>query len=134
MGERVLPLLLALATAQAGAADTPASQLAAWARQAGMPVTAFSAPRGEALFRRRHATAGGEEAGCASCHTADPRNPGRTRAGKTIEPLAPAATPTRFTDAAKTEKWFARNCGDVLGRPCTAMEKGDFVTWLIQIK
>lgn len=127
-------LLLALTVAQAGAADSPASQLAAFAREAGTPVSAFSAPRGEALFRGRHARAGGEEMGCFTCHTADPRNPGRTRAGKSIDPLAPAATPARFSDAAKTEKWFARNCGDVLGRACTAAEKGDFLTWLISIK
>jgi hypothetical protein len=48
--------------------------------------------------------------------------------------MAPAITPTRFSDAAKTEKWFSHNCGDVLGRQCTAAEKGDFLTWLIGIK
>lgn len=131
---RVSALLLALAAAPAGAADTPASQLAGWAKEAGTPVSAFSTTRGEALFSGKHAKAGGEEGGCYSCHTADPRNPGRTRAGKAIEPLPPAVTPTRFTDAAKTEKWFARNCGDVLGRPCTAAEKGDFLTWLMSIR
>lgn len=126
--------LLLIAATQASAADSPASQLAGWAREAGVPVSAFSAARGEALFRGKHAQAGGEAVGCFSCHTADPRNPGRTRAGKTIEPLPPALTPARFSDAAKTEKWFARNCGDVLGRACTAEEKGDFLTWLISIK
>jgi uncharacterized protein DUF1924 len=134
MREFCAVLMLALATAQAGAADTPASQLAAWAREAGTPVSAFSATRGEALFRGKHARAGGEEGGCYSCHTDDPRNPGRTRAGKAIEALAPTVTPARFSDVAKTEKWFARNCGDVLGRPCTAEEKGDFLTWLMSIK
>lgn len=134
MRELGATLVLALAVAQAAAADSPASQLATFAREAGTPVSAFSAARGEALFRGKHANAGGEEVGCFSCHTADPRNPGRTRAGKTIEPLAPAMTPSRFSDAAKTEKWFTRNCGDVLGRPCTAAEKGDFLTWLISIK
>jgi hypothetical protein len=127
-------LLLVTIAAQAGAADSPASQLAGWAEQAGTPVSAFSAARGEALFRGRHGSAGGDEVGCFSCHTTDPRKPGRTRAGKTIDPMAPAITPTRFSDAAKTEKWFSRNCGDVLGRPCTAAEKGDFLTWLIGIK
>jgi hypothetical protein len=129
-----IALVLALAATQAGAAGTPESQLAGWAREAGTPVSAFSAARGEALFRGKRARAGGEEGGCYSCHTEDPRKPGRTRAGKAIEPLAPALTPARFTDAAKTEKWFSRNCGDVLGRPCTAAEKGDFLTWLIGIK
>lgn len=129
-----IALVLALATTQAWAADTTASQLAGWAREAGTPVSAFSAARGEALFRGKHVRPGGEEGGCFSCHTDDPRKPGRTRAGKAIDPLAPAVTPARFGDAAKTEKWFARNCGDVLGRPCTAAEKGDFLTWLMNIK
>lgn len=125
---------LALFASQALAVDGASAQLEGWARQAGVAVTEFSAARGEALFRGRHTAAGGESVGCSGCHTDDPRQPGRTRAGKTIEPLAPALTPTRFSDEAKTEKWFSRNCGDVLGRPCTAMEKGDFVTWLIGIK
>jgi uncharacterized protein DUF1924 len=127
-------LLLGLTIAQASAADSPASQLATYAKEAGTSASAFSAARGAALFRGKHARAGGEEGGCYNCHTDDPRNPGRTRAGKAIEPLAPAVTPTRFTDAGKTEKWFSRNCGDVLGRPCTATEKGDFLTWLMSIK
>lgn len=134
MRNRGIALVLALAAGQAWAADTPASQLAGWAREAGTSVSAFSAVRGEALFRGKHARAGGEEGGCYSCHTEDPRNAGRSRAGKAIEPLAPALTPARFTDPAKTEKWFSRNCGDVLGRPCTATEKGDFLTWLMNIK
>jgi uncharacterized protein DUF1924 len=134
MREFCIVLALALAALQARAAESPASQLAAWAKEAGTPVSSFSATRGEALFRGKHGKAGGEEGGCFSCHTEDPGNPGRTRAGKAIEPLAPAVTPTRFADAAKTEKWFARNCGDVLGRPCTAAEKGDFLTWLMNIK
>ena len=53
-----------------------------------------------------------------------------TRAGKTIEPMAVSASPSRFTDIAKTEKWFGRNCKTVLGRACSAQEKGDFITYL----
>ena len=134
MRELSVALMLVVAASQAAAADSSASQLAGWANEVGSPVSAFSTARGEALFRGKHARAGGEEGGCYSCHTDDPRKAGRTRAGKAIEPLAPAATATRFTDAAKTEKWFARNCGDVLGRPCTAVEKGDFLTWLMSIR
>jgi hypothetical protein len=33
-------------------------------------------------------------------------------------------------DAEKVDNWFTRNCNSVLGRPCIAMEKGDFITYL----
>jgi len=32
------------------------------------------------------------------------------------------------------EKWFKRNCKDVLARECTAQEKADFVAFLIAVK
>jgi hypothetical protein len=34
----------------------------------------------------------------------------------TAPPLAPAFNPARFTNATKVEKWFGRNCKDVVGR------------------
>jgi hypothetical protein len=37
----------------------------------------------------------------------------------------------RYLDAAKVEKWYRRNCRSVLGRECTAIEKGDFLTFMI---
>jgi hypothetical protein len=55
------------------------------------------------------------------------------RTGKVISPLAPAADPERFTSTAKVEKWFARNCNDVLGRACTPVEKGDVLAWLLSL-
>jgi mono/diheme cytochrome c family protein len=91
----------------------------------------FSAQRGQQFFRSTH----GGEWSCASCHTENPAAAGRhARTGKVIQPLAPAANPARFTDPAKVDKWFKRNCNDVLSRPCTAQEKGDVLTWLLQIK
>ena len=48
--------------------------------------------------------------------------------------LAPAFNPERFTDPAKSEKWFRRNCNDVLARECTAAEKADVLAWLISLK
>jgi len=86
---------------------------------------------GDALPRLTHKNWQQE---CASCHTANPKQAGQTRVGKRIEPLAPAANPERFTDAAQVEKWFRRNCMDVLQRECSAQEKGDFIAWLSQIK
>ena len=55
---------------------------------------------------------------------------GLTRAGKIIEPLAVSASPGRYSDSRKVEKWFRRNCNSVLGRACSAVEKGDFITFM----
>jgi len=89
----------------------------------------FSADRGRALYERK-----GKDWSCSSCHTADARRAGEHAVtGKVIRPLAPSANPERFTDAAKVEKWFRRNCRDVLGRECTPREKGDFITWLTSL-
>ena len=68
---------------------------------------------------------------CTTCHTSDPRKEGRTRVGKAIAPMALSRTPDRFSNPAKVAKWFERNCASVLGRPCTAQEKGDFLTFMI---
>jgi mono/diheme cytochrome c family protein len=126
--------MLGMVAAAAGAAETPASLMARYAQAAGVPVSALSASRGAALYRTEHPGRSAQTVSCASCHTDNPKQAGRTRVGKRIEPLAPAANPERFTDAAKVEKWFRRNCMDVLQRECSAQEKGDFVTWLSQIK
>jgi hypothetical protein len=48
--------------------------------------------------------------------------------------MAPVANAERFTDAAKVEKWFKRNCSDVRKRACTANEKGDFIAYLLSVK
>ncbi|MFP5403409.1 MAG: DUF1924 domain-containing protein [Gammaproteobacteria bacterium] len=125
-----LGCLLLSATA---AADTPAGFMARYAQQAGIAPDALSAARGEALYRSEHAGKHGQQS-CASCHTANPRQAGQTRIGKRIEPLAPSANPQRFTDAAQVEKWFRRNCMDVLQRECSPREKGDLIAWLSQLK
>jgi mono/diheme cytochrome c family protein len=91
----------------------------------------FSAERGKALFHSHFAGGKPETPSCATCHTDDPKNHGQTRAGKDIEPMAASANPKRFQDLEKAEKWFQRNCNSVLGRPCTAQEKGDFITFML---
>jgi mono/diheme cytochrome c family protein len=111
-------------------ADSPASLMARYAQEAGVAVSALSPARGEALYRGEHPGKNGVMQRCASCHTENPKQAGQTRVGKRIEPLAPTANPQRFTDAAKVEKWFRRNCTDVLARECSAQEKGDFIAWL----
>lgn len=100
------------------------------ARAATPGFTGFAAARGERLFLARPATGKPDTPSCTSCHTADPAAEGRTRAGKAIAPMAVSKTPDRYTDLAKVEKWFRRNCKSVLGRTCTALEKGDFLTFM----
>jgi mono/diheme cytochrome c family protein len=90
----------------------------------------FSATRGEAFYKAK--TAG---VACATCHGISPKDQGKhATTGKAILPMAPSANPQRFTDAAKVEKWFKRNCNDVLRRSCTAEEKGDFIAYMLSIK
>ncbi len=91
-----------------------------------------SASRGQTLFQRTWTTSAGLPR-CTICHGNNPRNPGRHAiTGKTIQPMQPAVEPTRLSDLVKTEKWFRRNCREVVGRECSASEKADVVTFLLQ--
>lgn len=100
------------------------------ARAARPAFAGFSAAEGRRIYLEEHLV-DGQRTSCATCHTADPRQGGRTPAGKLVEPLAPQANPARLTDRADVEKWFKRNCKQVLGRECTPEEKGHFVTYLL---
>jgi len=113
------------ATAQAA---TPIELLSRYSAQAGsVPL----AERGRALFTARH----GREWSCSSCHGDIPTGAGRhASTGKTIAPLAPAFDAERFTDSVRVEKWFRRNCNDVMGRECTTAEKADVIAWLLSLK
>lgn len=104
------------------------------ARQENPAFERFSAARGKRFYEQRRTDSEGRPSGCFSCHTPDPGKPGKTRANKVIGPMAVGANPQRFTDPRKTEKWFRRNCADLLGRACTAQEKGDFIEFLAQFK
>lgn len=112
----------------AAPSPTPVDLLIAYSAQAGsIPEPA----RGQRFFTASH----GREWSCASCHGAVPNQGGKHAAtGKSIAALAPAFNPERFTDSAKAEKWFRRNCNDVAGRECTAAEKADVLSWLLTIK
>ncbi len=92
--------------------------------------TAFSAERGKRLFMEQHAGGKPKTPACTSCHGKDPRANGKTRAGKLIKPIAVSKNPARFTKKKKVAKWFRRNCKSVLGRECSAVEKGDFITYM----
>ncbi|MFQ5468155.1 MAG: DUF1924 domain-containing protein [Kiloniellaceae bacterium] len=111
--------------------DAILADLAAQAKAADAGFAGFSAERGKALFSTRHAGGKPETPACTTCHTNDPRNRGKTRVGKVIEPMAVSLTPSRFTEARKVEKWFRRNCRSVLGRVCTPREKGDYITFMM---
>lgn len=126
MLQKYLALLL-LAAFQVMAA-TPAELLAGYTAQAGQPANAV---KGEAFFNASH----GQEWQCASCHGKSPMTSGRhASTDKVIEPLAPAANTKRFTDSAKVEKWFRRNCKDVLARECAPSEKANVLAWLITLR
>lgn len=114
-------------------AEGPVEILNSYQAQARTDQSGFvaSAERGRALFTRQ----GNGDWSCATCHTQNPSMAGKhASTGKSIDPLAPAANPARFSRADKVEKWFKRNCGDVLGRPCTASEKSDLMAYLISVK
>jgi hypothetical protein len=114
--------------ASAACAITPAQAAADYAAKAGAPA---NASRGQQLFTTKH----GRAWSCSSCHGAVPTQVGKHAAtGKSIGAMAPAFNPERFTDAAKTAKWFRRNCNDVVGRECSAQEKADVMAWLLTLK
>ena len=106
----------------------PPQQLERFSAQAAAPG---QAERGRVFFTSRQ----GGEWSCASCHGNPPTKPGKhASTGKSIDPMAPAANPKAFTDTAKVDKWFRRNCKDVLQRECSAGEKADVLAYLIGLK
>jgi len=123
-------ILLLAATAQA---QTPQQTLDGFKQSAAETTgfQGFSAARGEQFFKSTH----GNDWSCSTCHTQNPAAQGKhAKTSKIIQPLAPAANADRFTDQAKVDKWFKRNCNDVLNRACTPLEKGDVLTYLMTLK
>lgn len=109
-------------------AVTPSALLSTYAVEAGSPGVPT---RGMQFFTSRH----GRDWSCSSCHGAMPTALGKhASTGKPIGALAPAINPDRFSDTEKVEKWFRRNCNDVVGRVCTATEKADVLSWLLTLK
>ena len=129
-------LLLVLGAAmgsavQAGPREDLLNRYASDAKASDPKFSTFSAARGQALHTARHTTGKPDTPACTQCHGDKPRNAGRTPTGKSIEPMAVSANPTRYSDPAKVEKWFRRNCNEVLGRACTPAEKGDWLAYMI---
>ncbi len=113
------------------ARDAILADYLARARAADPAFAGFSAARGETLFSAKHGGGAPETPSCTACHGTDPRRPGENvKTKKAIEPMAVSANPKRYTGLAEAEKWFKRNCKQVLGRECTPLEKGDFVTFM----
>lgn len=137
MSKTILALALILIAANVHAAS-PAEVLRAYAAQAKKENSSFkefSAANGDKFYHAAVKHSSGKQISCAACHTDNPRNAGKhERTRKEILPLAPAANKDRFSDAAKVEKWFKRNCQDVLERECSAREKGDFMAYVLSIK
>lgn len=127
-------LLIMLLMAGAGsAAQQPKNILDRYAAESKASATGFvgfDTRAGERFFKEPHG-----DWSCSTCHTQDPMGPGRhVVTSKAIAPLAPSTNPERFTDAGKTEKWFRRNCKDVLKRACTPLEKGNVLAYLLSLQ
>lgn len=133
---KALPALILLLASLAGHAETPQQIGKFYATEAAAQQAGFapSAKRGEAFFRQRFAH-NDKMPACTSCHTDSPLNAGQHAVtGKSIRPLAVAANGDRFSDPAKVEKWFGRNCKEVIGRACTPGEKADFVAYMSEVR
>lgn len=124
-----LALLLPLSAA-AGPLENQLSAYASAAKAANPSFAGFSAARGKTLHTQSFTGGKADTPSCTSCHGKDPLAAGQTLTGKAIKPLALSATPSRYADPAKVEKWFKRNCNEVLGRECTPQEKGDWLTYV----
>ncbi len=124
-----IPAVL-LAMALPLAAQSPAEQVAAYAAAAG---AAADPAAGQAMFTATQSGGKPDTPSCTTCHGTDLTKAGQTRAGKAIDPMAPSVQADRYTDPAKVEKWFVRNCNSVLGRECSAKEKADILAWLASL-
>lgn len=113
--------------------DELLAHYATTAKQTSASFSGFSATRGEKLYVTKFTSGKAETPSCTHCHTDNPRSVGRTPTGKTIEPVALSASPMRYNDPIKVEKWFKRNCNEVLGRECTPLEKGDWLSYMISL-
>jgi hypothetical protein len=133
---KILASLGLLLISIAAHAETPQQIRQIYATEAAAQQAGFtpSAKRGETLYRQRFAL-NDKMPACTSCHTDSPLNAGQHAVtGKAIKPLAFAANAERFADPAKVEKWFGRNCKEVVGRACTPAEKADFVAYMSEVR
>lgn len=131
--KKVLVAMVFLVNAGFAFAETPATIAAGYAAEAAKVSPGFSPSkeRGREIFTRKWGVSQAMP-NCASCHGEPMAAGSHVITGKRISPLAPAANPERFTKAAKVEKWFGRNCREVVGRECTPAEKADFMEFVLK--
>jgi hypothetical protein len=128
---RTILFLASLGLASAAGAQADFGKLLAYYSQPGRRD--FNAERGKELWLKKWSFENGEALSCTTCHGTDLRLPGRhNKSGKVIEPMAPSVNKARYTDMEEVEKWFTRNCKQVMKRECTVQEKGDVLRYLSQ--
>ena len=110
--------------------DNLISHYATQAKSEMQSFVGFDSKRGKDLYLQEFTSGKKDTPSCTTCHTSNPTQVGETRAGKAIEPMAVSVNPERYQTLKKAEKWFRRNCKSVLGRECTPIEKGDFLTFM----
>ncbi len=90
-----------------------------------------SGERGQRLFASDHGVSR-DLPKCTTCHGKDLTQPGKHAiTGKQIAPLSPLAHASRFSERDKSDKWFRRNCSEVIGRACSAGEKADILQFAL---
>ena len=131
----ILTFLLPIGIAQAASPAEILESHTAQAKQENPAFKGFSAAAGDRFYHAAVKHSSGKQLSCATCHTDSPRNAGKhERTSKEILPLSPTANKQRFSDPANVEKWFKRNCQDVLERACTAQEKDDFIAYVLSVQ
>lgn len=133
-----LIILLGLTAFSAQADQASAEKLAAKyegiAKNNDPAYKGLSATDGEAFFKHDQMVKG-KPIACASCHTANPADPGKhIVTGKRIRPLSPVVNPKRFANLDKVEANFTKHCNDIIERDCTAQEKGNYIAYLLTVK
>lgn len=122
------------AHADAQTAQKLADKYAGIAKTINPNSAGLSAEDGKDFFNRE-ITIKGKQVACASCHTANPADKGKNIVtGKPIRPLSPNTNDKRFASIDTVEKNFTKHCNDIIGRDCTAQEKGNFITYLLTVK
>jgi cytochrome c553 len=130
MKTALLASIVAMGLPLVASANAIQDSYRAAAKQENAAFADFSSTRGEAFYNAKSGASS-----CASCHGDSPKAAGKhMTTSKEILPMAPVANAERLKDPAKVEKWFQRNCNDVLKRVCTANEKGDFIAYLLSVK